>query len=154
MEGTIREALPEDFDVVFELLLELREHFGDGKPPDRDGIFSLYQRFLASGDRFVFVAEMDGRPVALMSLSIGESLYEEKPYMVIDELIVNANCRGRGIGKRLVGKAIELAVERGCCELCVDTKATNEGAKRFYRERGFTHESILFEMELDEGGEE
>lgn len=153
MEHRIREATPDDFDAVFELLLELREHFGDVKPVDRDGMHSLYLRFLRRENRYAYVAETDGRPVALMSLSIDESLYEEKPYMVIDELVVNAAHRGRGIGKRLIDRAVSLAVERGCCEVCVDTKQANEGAVRFYRRHGFTHENILFEMELDEGRE-
>jgi ribosomal protein S18 acetylase RimI-like enzyme len=154
MDYRIREAVPDDFDGVFELLLELREHFEEKGSVDGDSIFPIYLRFLDSDDHHVFIAETDGRPVALMSLSIDESLYEEKPCMVIDELIVTAAHRGRGVGRLLVDKAVALARERRCSEVCVDTTVTNEGAIRFYRARGFGHENILFEMELDEEGGE
>ncbi|MDY6795477.1 MAG: GNAT family N-acetyltransferase [Actinomycetota bacterium] len=152
MEAVIREAAPENFDGIFELLLELGKHFGDNKPVDGDKILSIYRGFLERTDRLEYVVEADGRLVAMMSLTIDESLYEDRPYMIIEELIVTAGCRGRGIGKRLISLAIVRTLERGCCVFCVETEAANEGATRFYRGRDFDRESILFEMELDRRG--
>lgn len=149
MEPEIRVARPEDFEAVFELVLALREHFGDAKEVDREAVLSTYRRFLADDDHRVFVAEAAGRPVALMTLSILFSLYEDRPYAVIDELIVAAGYRGRGIGRRLLDRAFAYARERGCCEVCLDTTPGNEGALRFYREYGFDRESVLFEKDLE-----
>lgn len=151
MEELVREALPEDFDGVFELVLELREHFGEKKALEKDKLYPIYLRFLDSDDNHIYVAEDDERLAGFISMTIGVSLYGEKPYMVIDELIVTAGYRGQGIGKSLISQAIDRAKEFGCSEICVDTTVANEGAIRFYRKHGFTHENILFEMELDKG---
>jgi len=80
------------------------------------------------------VAEAGGSIIGLMSLTIGASLYDHKPYVVIDELVVNAAHRGQGVGKRLVDEAFSRAVERGCGEVCVDTTTSNEGARLRSRE--------------------
>lgn len=149
MEALIREAQTEDFEGVFALVLELREHFEDHKLVDKEGLLAIYERFLEHDDRYVYVAETGGSIIGLMSLTIGASLYDHKPYVVIDELVVNAAHRGQGVGKRLVDEAFSRAVERGCGEVCVDTTTSNEGALRFYREHGFDHESVMFEKELE-----
>jgi ribosomal protein S18 acetylase RimI-like enzyme len=148
MNAMIREARPEDFEAVFALVLELREHFAEKELAEKEGMHAIYRRFLANDDHHVYVAEADGRPVALMNISILQSLYDHRPYVVIDELIVTDGYRGQGIGKQLVDKAFRLAYEGGYCEVCVDTAANNERAIRFYRDCGFDQENILFEKEL------
>ena len=148
MDVVIREARAEDFEGVFAMVLELREHFEEKEPADREGVLSIYEDFLHSDDHFVYVAEADGRLVAAMSISILRSLYDQRPYAVVDELIVSDGHRNRGTGRRLLDEAFRLARERGCCEVCVDTAADNEGAIRFYRDYGFDQENILFEKDI------
>ena len=151
MEAEIREARPEDFEVVFVLLGQLRDQFKEEKPADKAGVLAIFEHYLESGDHAVYVAEEDGRPVAVMSISVLQSLYDHCPYVVVDELVVDAGHRGGGTGKRLLDQAFKLARERGCCEVSLDTTADNENAIRFYRAYGFDQESILFEKELRDG---
>lgn len=149
MEVTIREARPQDFESVLELVLELRRHFKNEKPLDRERSLATYDRFTSGADHYVYVAEAEGRIVGMMTLSVLVSLFEDRPYIVVDELITAADCRGRGIGRRLLDEAFARAVERGCCEVCLDTDESNEAALRFYREYGFDRESVLLEKELE-----
>lgn len=149
MRATIREARPEDFEAVFALVLELRRHFRSEKPLDGDKVRAIYDRFAASDDHYIYVAETDGKVVGLMTLSMLVSLYEDRPYIVVDELVVAADSRGGGIGRRLLDEAFARAAERDCCEVSLDTEASNEGALRFYRKYGFDHEGVLLEKELE-----
>ncbi|MEW6554853.1 MAG: GNAT family N-acetyltransferase [Actinomycetota bacterium] len=151
MGVAIREARREDFDAVFTLLGQLRDQFKEEKRADKAGVLAIYERYLESDDHQVYVAEMDGRLVAVMSTSILQSLYGHCPYLIVDELVVDAGHRGRGTGKRLLDEAFSLARDRGCCEVCLDTTSDNERAIRFYRAYGFDRESILFEKELKDG---
>jgi ribosomal protein S18 acetylase RimI-like enzyme len=144
----IREAAPEDFNSVFELILELREELGEEKPVEREKMLAIFHRLLSSNEDYVYVAESEGRLVGLMKLSINESLYEDRPYVVINELDVADGHRGEGIGTRLVDEAFKLAERMDCCEVAVSTDSDNPGALRFYRRYGFDHESILFERDL------
>jgi ribosomal protein S18 acetylase RimI-like enzyme len=154
MDAVIREARPEDFEEVFALVLELRKHFGDGdKPLDKNKVREYYDLFSASEDHNVYVAEAGGDVVGVMTLSMLTSLYEDQPYIVVDELIVAGDSRGAGVGRGFLDEAFRLARERGCCEVSLDTTPDNENAIRFYRAYGFDQESILFEKELG-GGED
>ncbi len=148
MGVVIREAKPEDFEAVFILLGQLRDQFKEKKPADEAGVLAIYERYLESDDHAVYVAEAEGRPVAAMSISVLQSLYDHCPYVVVDELVVGGGHRSHGTGKRLLDEAFRLARERGCCEVCLDTTADNERAVSFYRAYGFDQESILFEKEL------
>ncbi|HID86356.1 MAG TPA: GNAT family N-acetyltransferase, partial [Anaerolineae bacterium] len=58
----------------------------------------------------------------------------------------------RGVGRRLVEEAIQVARARGACELEVSTEKTNRAAQAFYRRLGFSHEAVLMELEFE--GEE
>jgi len=155
MEYTIREARPEDFESVFALVLELRDHFGDGhKPINSEVVGATYRRFLDHKDQYIYVAEVEGKVAGLLNMFIVDSLYENKPSAYIDLLIVTEGYRGRGLGRMLLDEAFARAVERGCCEIGVDTTNDNERAIRFYSEYGFNQSSVMFDKELDTGGGE
>lgn len=150
MDMVIREAGPEDFEEVFALVLELRDHFGDGhKPIDSEVVRETYRRFLGHGDQYIYVAEVEGKIAGMLNMLILDSLYESRPSAYVDLLIVTSGHRGKGLGKMLMDEAFARAVERGCCEIGVDTTNDNEGAIRFYRAYGFDQSNILFEKELE-----
>ena len=119
-----------------------------GGGPDKDGVRAIYERSPREGDAHIRVADLGGEVVGLLALSVRSSLYHHLPYIFIDEFVVKAGHRGVGIGKRLMDEAFALAARRGCGGVCLDTSATNEGALRFYRARGFDRESIMLEKEF------
>jgi len=154
MNAVIREAATEDFESVFALVLELRDHFRDGhKPIDSGVVRDTYRRFLDHKDQYIFVAEVEGKVAGLLNMFIVDSLYENKPSAYIDLLIVTSGHRGRGLGRMLMDEALARAVERDCCEIGVDTTNDNEGAIRFYRDCGFNQSSVMFEKQLDTDGD-
>ena len=71
----------------------------------------------------VWVAEADGAVVGMLALSQGW----------VDQLYLDPNWRGRGIGERLV----ELARQRQPSGLQLWTFQVNEAAQRFYERQGF-----------------
>ena len=148
MEAVIREAVREDFDGVFELILELREKLGVKKTIEEERIRAIFHRLLSSADSLVYIAETGGRLVGLMSLSLDETLGKDRPFVNIYELVVTESHRGEGIGKLFVDEAFNWAERMGCCEVAVSADKVNPGALRFYRRYGFDHESILFERDL------
>ncbi|MEX1081120.1 MAG: GNAT family N-acetyltransferase [Halofilum sp. (in: g-proteobacteria)] len=105
------------------------------------------------------VAELDGRVAGLMlgyptgdPTPEGRLLLPRVPAMVqplielefeaprsyyINALAVFENCRGRGIGKRLVAAAIQRAAENGLSRVCVQVFEHNRPALALYRHRGF-----------------
>ena len=110
-------------------------------------------RKMADSDAYqVLLAEGEGQVVGLLSPSFRHTLFHPAPSALIDELVVEQGHRGRGIGQQLMAEAIERCRAAGCCEIEVSTERSNEAAQKFYRQHGFSHEAVLFELEFGENG--
>jgi ribosomal protein S18 acetylase RimI-like enzyme len=62
---------------------------------------------------------------------------------VLWDIRVAPEARGRGVGRALVGAAVEWARERGCQEMKVETQDVNVAACRFYAAMGFRLSEIV-----------
>ena len=78
------------------------------------------------------------RAAAVFSLYDRQSREGE---LLMDGIVVDASCRGQGIGTRLFSCLIELARERGYSTIRLDVIDTNPGARRLYERLGFVAES-------------
>lgn len=67
---------------------------------------------------------------------------------MIEELVVDKNYRGKGIGKRLIKVVIKKCEELNIGEIEVSTEITNINAREFYKSVGFREKGILLEMDL------
>jgi GNAT superfamily N-acetyltransferase len=80
------------------------------------------------------IAEQDGRVVAEMELFTGREGPRYGKNCHIGLLFVHRDFIGRGIGKKLVSRAVEMAKERDCDTLTVTSQEIHES---FYRRCGF-----------------
>lgn len=86
---------------------------------------------IASGKSSVAVAEQDGGIVAFCKVDIvGYRGY-------LEELVVKPECRGQGIGSKLMDWADGVFLEHGVCQVELLVVVGNEDARRFYERRGF-----------------
>lgn len=69
------------------------------------------------------------------------SFYTDEPELMIYDLGVDANWRGKGIGRALVEKAQEAAMEIGA-EMFVDAHEDNPAAMSLYKSTGGREESV------------
>src|SRR4030042_2159212 len=150
-EILIREAKPDDFGDVFELVLELRSSHGEKGKLDKQGIRPIFQRYLSNSDKYIYVAESRGLLVGFMSITIGESLYEDKPWAEVDELVVKEGYRSQGLGGRLLDEVFRIAHERQCNVVVLAADINNARAIEFYGELGFKSGEIVLEKELAVG---
>ena len=74
----------------------------------------------------------DGKCVGVAVLQ--EAMFK---YMYLLDLKVNRDCRGKGIGRRLIDCAKQLAAERGYRGIYTQGQNDNLGACRFYIRCGF-----------------
>lgn len=75
----------------------------------------------------LYVLEENGRLVGSVGIFGGE----------IDDLVVDAACRGRGIGTRLLNFAVKCLQSAGIAPITLHVADWNQGALRLYRRSGF-----------------
>jgi ribosomal protein S18 acetylase RimI-like enzyme len=138
---TIRNATPDDARAIASLIGELAQSIGEASP-----VSDAYARiYLAAAGSGILLAEDSDDVAGLLSYSIRPNLYHAGPSGLIEELVVRADMRGRGIGKALLAEALRLFELMGCAEASVSTMRDNEAAQRLYRSMGMIDEAVLLE---------
>jgi GNAT superfamily N-acetyltransferase len=79
----------------------------------------------------------DGKPVGLAICIEGFSTFACRPLLNIHDMVVVREYRGRGIAKRLLARAEEIALTLGCCKLTLEVLEGNAPAQAVYRACGF-----------------
>ena len=141
----IRPCRPEDFDPLTRLLAQL---WPDG-PPDPAAARGVFDRALASDSQvYLCATTADGRLVGFGSLTLKNTLWPAGPIGNVDELVVDAASRGRGVGTRLLERLAAAARERGCRRLELDSAFHRAEAHAFYERHGFEKRAYLFSKPL------
>lgn len=147
----IRESKKEDSAAVYSLLLDIAKLHKSGRPDIFVDLVSKYsieevESRLSAIDNGVFVAVYQNTVVGYVFCEIktegnGKTLY-------IDDLCVASNVRRMGIGKKLIDRAREYAIEKDCVRLMLNVWEFNESAVDFYENYGFTTRSRHMEMNV------
>jgi GNAT superfamily N-acetyltransferase len=85
----------------------------------------------------VVLAFVDENPAGLAICIEGFSSFACKPLLNVHDMIVAPEYRGRGISKRLLARAEEMAINLGCCKLTLEVLEGNKIAQAAYMAYGF-----------------
>jgi len=81
---------------------------------------------------YAFVAEVDEKICGLVHFTFQESTWAPKSFCLLEDLFVDPNVRGHGVGRALIDAVYEVAVKSGSSRLYWNTDATNEIARKLY----------------------
>jgi GNAT superfamily N-acetyltransferase len=87
---------------------------------------------------YIILAFVDGQPSGLVNCFEGFSTFACKPLLNIHDVIVIPDYRGRGISKKLLNKAEEIAIDLGCCKLTLEVLEGNTIAQMAYKSCGYS----------------
>jgi GNAT superfamily N-acetyltransferase len=127
----IREALEGDGTALARLSEQLGYPMGPATARERLAA-------LAHGGRdaiFVAVAD-DGRVVGWTHV-FGAHHVVTEPYAEVGGLVVDASCRGQGIGRALLARVEDWARDRAYARLRVRSNTLRARAHEFYRRHGY-----------------
>jgi GNAT superfamily N-acetyltransferase len=82
------------------------------------------------------IAELDGEAAGFAIFFYNFSTFIGKPGIYIEDLFVNPEVRGKGIGKALLSYIARLAIKRKCCRLEWSVLHWNEPSINFYKKLG------------------
>ena len=72
----------------------------------------------------------------------------KRPYGFLEDLFINEDYRGQGLGSQLIGLAIAEAKKLRCYKLLATSRFSNKTAHKLYNRFGFKKHGAEFRMEL------
>ena len=146
-----RRARVADADVIGELLHDFNSEFEEPTP----GPVAIAERVRELvNDGAIVVLLAGAEPDGLAVLRFWPSLLEQALDCYLEDLYVVPDRRGQGIGRALMGSAIELARREGATGMSLATGEDDTAARRLYESFGFTNRepdgtaNFFYEREL------
>jgi GNAT superfamily N-acetyltransferase len=133
MSKGCRNANTADAEALARLCSQL------GYPTDASTMPARLARLAADDNARAFVAEVDGCVAGLLTIHLRYTMNHEAPIAQITLLVVDEASRGHGVGRLLVERAEQWAMNRGSHRINVTTHLARSGAHAFYERMGYTH---------------
>ena len=141
-EPLIREAAIEDAEGIYRLAEELALAVADTHP-ELEAVQERLMELLEESRARVIVAEGDGDIVGVASLWIKPDLAHGDKVIEVPMLVVAANSRYKGIGKRLMAEVRKIAAGNGATLIELVATRENKTAQAFYRSIGFVDADVV-----------
>ena len=122
---TVDDELVEAFDRLIPQLSS------SSPPPTRDHLGALVD----NEDTVLFVARVDGRIMGSLTLAFYRIPTGTKAW--IEDVVVDADARGHGVGELLSRAALAEARARGAKDVSLTSRPSREAANRLYQRIGF-----------------
>jgi GNAT superfamily N-acetyltransferase len=136
MTINIRKAVVDDLDLIIGFIRALAayERLADAVVLDRTlmGCHLFGERPMAE----VIIGEIDGLACGFALFFHNFSTFEGRPGIYLEDLFVEPEARGSGLGKALLARLAQLAMERGCARLEWAVLDWNEPSIAFYKALG------------------
>ena len=130
---TVRRAVPSDAAALARLTTQL------GYPVSDSAISGRLARMIARADDCVLVAVDAGGQLLGWIHGFVIQLLESEYRVEIGGLVVDEQCRRRGVGRQLVSAIEDWARERGATEISVRCREERAESHRFYESLSFQH---------------
>lgn len=151
MDFSIREANEKDYEEICELFAEL-DAFHRVALPDvfQESAEQVRSRkfisdIISDKNAVLFVAETNFQIIGLINIEIRKSpdipIMVPRKYAVIDAIGVKERFRNSGVGKALMKKAHQWALEKGVNQIELNVWEFNQGAIKFYEKLGYKNAS-------------
>ena len=136
---TVRAFVPEDIDVVIDLLQDVSAY----RPP-ADAILLLAKAFAVQPSCYACVAVQDGRLIGFGSVFFLSRL-RGGVSAIIEDVVVAESFRGHGIGRIILNAILEVASERGSFKVTLEAPPS---AEKFYCAAGFVKAGCIMKFML------
>ncbi|TRX59484.1 GNAT family N-acetyltransferase [Fulvivirga sp. M361] len=144
---TLREAILDDLPHIVNMLASdklgvQRESFTDPLP---EAYVQAFDQITADPAQYLMVMELQSELVGTLQLSFLPYLtYQGGVRAQIEAVRVHNDHRGKGLGRKMIMRAIEMAQKKGAHMVQLTTDKKRPEAIRFYNDLGFTatHEGM------------
>jgi GNAT superfamily N-acetyltransferase len=132
-----RRATIADIEAMTGLLYQLfsiEEDFTFNAENQKKGLALLIK---ATDTAVVLVAELDGKVIGMLTAQTNISTAEGGIAAVLEDMVIEKELRGKGIGKQLMQAMKQWAIEKGIKRLQLLADKTNTPALAYYNKLGW-----------------
>lgn len=124
----------EDIGELIKLYRELVE-----EDSEVDVATNIYKEIIENPHYLVAVAKEDDKILGTMQAIVCKSLsMNGKNFLVIEDVVVSKECRGMGVGRKLINYIDDFAKKNKCAYAILASSGFRKGAHKFYEATGFT----------------
>jgi (aminoalkyl)phosphonate N-acetyltransferase len=128
----IRRATVADLEIIYDMICGLENMI-----LDRPAFDIAFNRNIGSPNINYFLAELDSKPVGMVSCHIQPLLHHAALVAEIQEMYVQPDYRSLHIGNALMEHVVDFAKSEGAIQIEVTSRASREAAHHFYEREGF-----------------
>ncbi|KYG31846.1 GNAT family N-acetyltransferase [Alkalihalobacillus trypoxylicola] len=147
----IRKYHEQDHPVILALA-ERFNHIDYMKHRDQDAMAKKQEQMalqsLTDNKENIYIAENNGMILGYLELAIQKDYFTGKEQAYISAIAVSEKGEGKGIGKALMAKAEEWAIDQGLSEVILDVFLDNNRAVGLYEHLGYQKEIVKMVKEL------
>jgi len=143
----IYQATMEDLEGVSHLFNLYRMFYQ--QTSDLEGAKTYIKNRLESKDSIIFVVTDKQEYLGFTQLYPTFSSISMKRAWILNDLYVDAEARNQGIGKMLLHKAKEFAIETDAKSIRLETAPDNYAAQRLYEKNGYKKDSLFYHYDLE-----
>ena len=133
---SIRNATSADVSLILDFIRRLAEYEREPNAVVATDKDLLRDGFGKDPKYRCLIAEWDGKPAGFAFFFFNYSTWLGKPGLYLEDLFVLPEMRGNGIGKALLQKLAQIAVEENCYGMRWQVLEWNEPALKFYETLG------------------
>jgi GNAT superfamily N-acetyltransferase len=131
-------AGPHEAEVVTRLMVGFRDYLGYDWPSENAFLAGVEKLLEDTQTDFLLGAkDEDSPPEGVCQLRFRHGLWRAGTDCLLEDLFVEEGARGTGLGRALVAKARERALERGARRMELDVNEANPAALKLYESFGF-----------------
>lgn len=137
-----------DVERIVPLFDEYRVYFGQQSDIQSAQKF-LYDKLL-NNESTIFVAEDNGKVIGFLQLYTMLSSMNMSELLIINDLYLTTEARGKRIGEQLMHQAFDYGKENGYDSIYLETEKSNTGGNKLYKKLGMQidHEHYYYSKQL------
>ena len=145
----MRDGIERDIPDILMLLYELGRPRPKAKS-DEATFEDLIRRYISDDGKRILVAQnADAKVVGVLSMMLLLRLNQRSLEMYVPELVVHERFRGLNIGRLLVDRCIQIALQNGCHRIRLESGNQRTTSHKFYRALGFEQSALSFTLNLE-----
>ena len=128
----IRKASAADAQALKTLYFEHLTNYPPKEEQDMTKWEYLLEKFAQDDNMYLLVLEENGIVVSSVQMAIIESLtHNVRPFAVIENVVTHFEHRNRGYASALLEEAAEIAKQKGCYKISLETGSNKESTLNF-----------------------